>query len=224
MKIKAVIFDMDGVLIDSEPYYMYEMMTFLENHGKPKSQKIVSEVIGSSHQRTWELMAGWLESDYTYDEMYDYYCRTTNVEEVDCTDILNPYAKFLIRYLKQQGIMVAIASSNHLDFIEKVCRENNIDHYFDAIVSGMMFKESKPHPEIYLHTLNSLSVNAEDTLIIEDSNYGIAAAKNAGVKVAAKLDERFHFDQSEADYYVRDLFDVYQLIKQIETGEEEFHD
>ncbi|MDF9824895.1 HAD superfamily hydrolase (TIGR01509 family) [Breznakia sp. PF5-3] len=224
MKIKAVIFDMDGVLIDSEPYYMYEMMTFLEKHGKPQPPEVVSEVIGSSHQRTWELMAGWLECDYTYDEMYDYYCKTSNVEEVDCTDILNPYVKFLIRYLKKQGVKIAIASSNHLDFIEKVCKENGIEHYFDVIVSGMMFQESKPHPEVYLYTLKKLSLEASETLVIEDSGYGIAAARNAGIKVAAKIDDRFHFDQSKADYHVKDLFDVYQLIKRIEAGEEGFYD
>ena len=85
-------------------------------------------------------------------------------------------------------------------------------------MSGEMFKESKPDPEIYLYTLSKLGLAAEDCIVVEDSTYGICAAKAAGLKVAARRDTRFPFDQSGADYLLEETCRLKELVQELERS------
>ena len=78
----------------------------------------------------------------------------------------------------------------------------------DVIVSGEMFRESKPNPEIYKFTLKKLGLEARECVAIEDSTYGIQAAKGAGITTFAKKDNRFHYNQSIADVVIDDLSQI----------------
>ena len=80
-------------------------------------------------------------------------------------------------------------------------------------MSGKQFRESKPDPEIYLYTLSRLGLPAEDCLVVEDSVYGIQAAKAAGLTVAAVRDQRFSFDQSAADYLIDRTADLENILE-----------
>ena len=75
------------------------------------------------------------------------------------------------------------------------------------------FKESKPNPEIYLHTIKELNVNKDEAIIIEDSPKGILAANRAGIKVLALKDDKFGLDQSQADINIDELNDIIKLIE-----------
>ena len=99
-----------------------------------------------------------------------------------------------------------------MDIIERVLRENEIADYFEVVVTGAMFKRSKPDPEIYHYTAGKLGVKEEECFVVEDSTYGVTAASRAGMTVAALIDERFHFDQSLADYRIRSLEEVTGLL------------
>ncbi|MDH6367951.1 MULTISPECIES: HAD family phosphatase [unclassified Breznakia] len=212
MNIEAVIFDMDGVIIDSEPFNLYEFYCFAQQHGVQVPMQELRKIIGTSHEVTWNYLASWLHLDKNALEMDAYYRQTYQGEPFDVTDFLQPYLKFLLKELKKQNVKLAVASSNDPDIIEHVCKENGIETYFDSIVSGRMFTNSKPDPEIYVYTLNTLGVSADHAIVIEDSKDGIEAAKQAGMKVIAIKDHRYHIDQQKADYLVEDLFEAYQLI------------
>lgn len=80
-------------------------------------------------------------------------------------------------------------------------------------MSGKWFKNSKPDPEIYLYTLNKLGLLAEDCIVVEDSTYGIQAAKAAGLTVAAVRDTKFGLDQSMADYLIDQTCDLKGLLE-----------
>ena len=82
-------------------------------------------------------------------------------------------------------------------------------------MSGKQFRESKPDPEIYLYTLSRLGLPKEDCLVVEDSVYGIQAAKAAGLKVVAVRDQRFSFDQSAADRLIDRVADLKEIFEEL---------
>lgn len=90
-----------------------------------------------------------------------------------------------------------------------------LSSYFDAVVSGEDFEESKPAPDIYLHTLQELAVAPQECIAIEDSEKGIASAKEAGLEVWAMRDEHFGMDQSQADAFLTQLSDICKKLVKI---------
>lgn len=103
-----------------------------------------------------------------------------------------------------------------MENIQCVLEECKIKNYFSILVSGEMFVETKPNPEIYNYTVNSMNLDKDELLVIEDSNYGIEAAKAAGLKVAALIDSTFGFDIELADYKIESLKDVIKIIETYE--------
>lgn len=95
-----------------------------------------------------------------------------------------------------------------MDNIVDVLGQCGIADAFEAIVSGEQFHESKPNPEIYLHTLDVLGLPASACCCVEDSVYGIEAGKRAGLTVVAKREERFGFSQDEADVIIDAIPDL----------------
>ena len=92
---------------------------------------------------------------------------------------------------------------------------NHVAERLELMVSGGMFKRSKPDPEIYFYTAETLGVKPEECLVIEDSTVGITAAHRAGMHVAALIDSRFHFDRSLAEFELGSLKDIPSLIEKI---------
>ncbi len=210
MTIKAVIFDMDGVLIDSEPYYADDMYRFLCSQGVYIARKEMNRMAGAQWIKTEEWMAGLMKLplDQMRERYADYYA---GGYEADYRAWLNPGAEEVLAYLKEKGYKLAIASSTMLPEIEKMVKVNEIGHYFDVLVSGHELPESKPSPQIYFNAMRMLGVTGEESLAVEDSTLGILAAKRAGMRVIAKRDERFGFDQKDADFTVDELIQIKEL-------------
>lgn len=210
--MKAVIFDMDGVLIDSEPLYMQFVIDFFHQHHQQISLQEVVKLAGSNAQDSWRMMGEWWYPKKNPEEMKLYYETHINHEKVDFTQLLNPYVHYILPRLKKAGYRLAIASSSSYKEINEMCQTCHLFDYFDVVVSGEQFQRSKPDPEIYQHTMDLLQVQPQDCFVIEDSDYGIEAGKAAGATVIAKIDQRFSFDQKKAQYKVYDLFEAMQLI------------
>lgn len=107
---------------------------------------------------------------------------------------------------------MAVASSTHRQLVLHVLFQNGILDYFETVVTGDQFVRSKPDPEIYHHTAKILKTAETDCFVLEDSTVGIRAAHDAGMKVAAVIDNRFGFDQSLADYQVEKIEDILQYL------------
>ena len=118
----------------------------------------------------------------------------------------------VLKTLQSHSYNIALASSTQMDIIERVLSENQIADYFQVIVTGNQFKESKPNPEIYHYTASRLNTPEEQCLVIEDSTLGIRAAHRAGMTVAALIDDRFGFDRSLADYEIASLTEIPRLL------------
>lgn len=214
--MKAVIFDMDGVLVDSEPIYMnYFHTPFHLNNQKTKIQDLYP-VIGTTMDDTWDILAETWVPKLTKTEMLDYF-KDLDVDAAfkDYGDLRMPHLTHLLKFLKANKIKTAVASASPKSVIKRVLQECEIDTYFDFYVSGEEVNASKPAPDVYLKAMSVLNVKPENTLVIEDSTLGIQAGKSAGATVIAYKDNRFGLDQSKADYHVNDHMESYHQIRKL---------
>ena len=124
----------------------------------------------------------------------------------------------IVTFAKEQGILLGLASSSAMKDILSVLNSHNLVEQFDLIVTGEDFTASKPDPEIYLYSLQKLGITADQTIVIEDSPSGIAAAKAAGLTVIAYEEKRMQVDQSAADYIMPDMQHIYMKVKELATN------
>lgn len=212
--MKAVIFDMDGVLIDSEALHLYDFRVFLQKHNQNLTNDELSEFVGLDAK----TFIGHLQ------EIWKPVSRLPSIEEIkegckypsdSFQDMLVPHVRFILSHLKKNNIKIAIASSSPYNIIYKMLSINDIDSYFDVIVSGNDVQAKKPSPDIYFETLKRLELPSNDCIVIEDSLVGIQAAINARLYVIALKENRFSVDQSKADCIVNDLIEAWIQIAHI---------
>lgn len=126
--------------------------------------------------------------------------------------IMNPGVPQTLDVLREAGVRVALASSAPMRFIHEALGQCGIDDKFELFVSGEQFRESKPNPEIYLHACERLGLEPAHCACVEDSFYGIAAGKAAGMYVIARREERFGFSQAAANVIVDQIPDLLPVV------------
>lgn len=214
--IKAVIFDMDGIIIDSEPVYLEKDLEFARGKNPDVKLEDLYGMVGSSREDAWSCMERAIHNGQTWEELRDEFRQLRDVyAEMDYRKIFRPEIRGILDELKEKGLRLALASSTGIEIIERVLAENNIRHYFELVVTGAQFKRSKPDPEIYHYTAAQLELPEAQCLAIEDSTFGVTAASRAGMKVAALIDHRFHFDQSLADYRMESLNEIPGIVQEL---------
>ena len=182
---KAVIFDMDGVLIDSEPYYFERRMDFFKAKGiQPGSDKF-EDYVGNSEKQTWKV-----------------YLEYKKHHGIDFQKALRSSVPQVLTKLSEKGLSIGLASSSPRKEINQMLSDCQLEKYFSFTISGEEVKESKPNPEIY--TISRKMLNCPDCLAVEDSTLGIASAKAAGIYTVA-LKQAFLMDQREADVVINEL-------------------
>lgn len=212
--IQAVIFDMDGVLIDSEGVYLNYQLAFARAKNPAVTMEQLYPMVGATKKDSWEVVERAVNNGQTWEELRSEFRKKDIYEEIDYRELYRKEAAEVLNTLKDEGFKLALASSTHLELVERVLNENGIRNLFETVVSGNQFKKSKPDPEIYLYTASCLGVKPEECLAVEDSTIGITAAHRAGMKIAAMIDERYGFDQSLADYRLSGVKDVLEVVKQ----------
>lgn len=211
--IKAVIFDMDGVIIDSEGVYLEYQLEFAKKKNPDVKLEDLYPLVGATKQECWEVVERVVSNGQTWEELRNEFRQRDIYSEIDYRNIYRPEVTDTLKQLKEAGFRLALASSTHLELVERVLEENGIRDYFEAVVSGEQFKKSKPDPEIYLYTAGQLKLEPGECLAVEDSTIGITAAHRAGLKIAAVIDTRYGFDQSLADYKLNTVKDVLEAVK-----------
>lgn len=208
---KAVIFDMDGVIIDTEAYYQREQRRFVNEMGLNVSDREILDLVGQSHQTFQRVLADWWSRagrELTLDAAEQTYRDWEALHPCDYKAILNPGVADTIDELRSRGVRVALASSSPMDSILAVLEACDLSDKFELIVSGKDFHESKPNPAIYLYAIENLDLDASECCCIEDSVPGIAAGKAAGLTVFAKREDRFGFSQDRADAIIDQIPDI----------------
>ena len=179
--IKAVIFDMDGVLIDAKDWH-YEALNRALNHfgynisrydhlvtfdGLPTRKKL--EMLTKEHGLPVSLH-GFLND---LKQIY-----TTEVVHARCKPLFQH--EYALSNLRAMGYKMAVASNSVRNSIELMMKKSNLDRYLEGIVSNQDVAHGKPDPEIYLKAMAMLGVKPEETLVLEDNEHGIASARAAG--------------------------------------------
>jgi beta-phosphoglucomutase family hydrolase len=206
-EFEAVIFDMDGVLVNSEPFYVEVEQTNFRQLGLDISEKEHQTYQGTATDRMWDLIKERHGVDHPVKDLV----KMTN-------DLVTPYfnsmekmeampgVETLIKKLKKKGISLALASSSYADVIEIILQKTGLKKYFDVVVDSQLAGASKPDPEIFLLAAQKLGVLPEKCIVIEDSTNGIKAAKAAGMFCIAFAGPGSELqDQSQADWIVSDF-------------------
>lgn len=205
---KAVIFDMDGVIVDTENFYYDRRQAFFDGEGIDISEIPVATFIGGSMRELWsEILHDNLSvaAIAALQQRYENYKAT---HPLPYEKLLFPDAIALLDFLNERQIKIALASSSQMSDILRALSVNQLTEKFDVILSGEDFEHTKPDPAIYLSALAKLGVAASEALVIEDSPKGIAAGKAAGATVWAVKPEKLDLDQSSADRIFDSLSEI----------------
>ncbi|MFK4567613.1 HAD family hydrolase [Enterococcus sp. UD-01] len=215
----GIIFDMDGILVDSEAFYYQRRKAFLEEYGLSIETIPISLFIGADMRSLWQLI--FEANDSPYDEAFlnQEYLKYKEAHPADFKDLIHPDAKRVLQFLKRNGYKIGLASSSTMPAIQDILKAGQLNSYFDVIVSGTQFAKSKPDPEIYQYTVQELGLKPHQCLAVEDSEKGIRSAHDAGITVWALQDDRFGMDQSLADHQLTTLSEICKkLLKQEESA------
>ncbi|AIS52963.1 phosphorylated carbohydrates phosphatase [Thermoanaerobacter kivui] len=223
--IKAVIFDMDGVIIDSEPLHIKLEGELFKKLGVEVSEEEHLSFVGSSSYYMWSKIKEKFNLPYSVEELVEM-DRKRYLEYVLNTGEIIPVKgiKEAVEILFANEYKLAVASSSPIDVIQLVVKKLRIDKYFEVLISGDYVKNSKPEPDIFLYTADKLGVKPHECVVIEDSHNGVQGAKKAGMKVIGfKNPNSGNQDLSAADSII-DSFDtgLLELIDKLEAKEDAF--
>lgn len=210
--IKAVIFDMDGVIVDTEPIYEKVNKDFYAKYGIDMQKIDTEKYIGVNLIETWkdllnnfELKAEYADyslEDIIEDHVHSYYKGLESSEDLK----LMPGIIDWFKYLKENDYKMIIASSSYEPIIEYIVQEFELDDFMAGYVDGNSVENGKPAPDIFIKAAEKLGFKNEECLVIEDSEHGITGAKEAGSMVVGfKQREDAAQDLSEADIVIEEF-------------------
>ncbi|MBF0819090.1 HAD family hydrolase [Streptococcus acidominimus] len=208
MTYKGIIFDMDGVLFQTEHFYYQRRADFLATKGLSVAHLNPAIFVGGRVNQVWKLV---LQDDYANWDIPDLEAAYKTYKEARPTpykDCVSSDAAKVLAGLTERGMKLALASNTDRDEIERALTEAGIRSYFSHIFSGTECRACKPDPEIYEKASAALGCAKSDILVIEDSPKGIEAGKAAGLTVWAIRDQEFGLDQSQADNFLDQLGDL----------------
>ena len=213
---KAVFFDLDGVLVNSEIQEQIWTKEYLDKNGiKIPIQRFELFIGSHKKQNMWEKFIKGYENEIDDIETFKKGLRLYKINKrssFNYEQILFPDIKKYLNCLKDKSIKIACASSSSIDYIQNVLSKCHIISYFDLITTGDDFIESKPSPEIYQYCMHYFNLNPHECLVIEDSVFGIEAGKRARMYVIARKTP-FKFSQAQANMIVDDLNETTSLFK-----------
>ena len=187
---KAVVFDMDGVLVDTEKIYRRSWKINGMSIGIPEQDMdhICDRVAGGNKASNARVFKDIMGEDFDYlafrqrtMELFDEYVREHGVE-------IKAHVADTLKYLKDKGVKIALATSTERERAEKRLESVGILEYFDTRVCGDEVTRGKPNPDIYLRACEKLGVKPSDTVGVEDSVNGVIAAHSAGLYTVMMVD------------------------------------
>lgn len=181
MAIKAVIFDMDGVLFDTEKLCMDSWMVVAEEWGIPDMEAFFPTCIGRNLTDTRRLFAGFYGDAYDYEDFRKQASAWFHSQIERNGAPVKTGVKEILEYLRRAGYPVGLASSTARPSVEDLLERAGIRGFFRTLTTGDMVEHSKPCPDIYLLACGSLGAEPAQTMAVEDSPNGIRAAWEAGM-------------------------------------------
>lgn len=214
--IKAIIFDMDGTLMDSMWIWPEIDAYYVKKYSLTLPENFSQAIEGKGYRETASYFADTLHMPLTADEIMEEWTGLAYEKYIHDV-VLKPGAKELLAYGKEHGILFGIATSNGRVLVDAVLEARGIASCFASVRTSCEVKAGKPAPDVYLKVAEDLGVAPGSCLVFEDVPMGILAGKRAGMRVCAVYDA-FSENQEEkkkelADYHIRDFRDVTAAIK-----------
>lgn len=207
--MKAVIFDMDGVIIDSEPIHFEVDIQTMKDFGCSISKEELNKYVGTTNEYMFTDIKNKYKLDKSVEEIINYRCELVKRKVIESDLVAIEGIIDLLKNIKSKNIPAAIASSSPRDFIEVVVSKFGIEDYFSCILSGEEVENGKPAPDIYVETAKKLGISPEECVVIEDSKNGVLAAKKAGMKcIGFKNVNSGEQDLSKADFIVNSIVEI----------------
>src|SRR5215216_3307056 len=225
LKFYAVIFDLDGVLADSEPWWNQIDTKMLAEHGVSYRGEHHENVLGVSYRLAVEFYKNAFHISASVEELMRRRGEIATDFFANRVDLF-PSAKTTLEQLREMKLRLALATSSLGVSARPFLERTGIRSFFNVIVTGDEVQRGKPHPDIYLRTANKLKIAPEACLVIEDALAGVAAAKAANMRVAAIPDTRFMASnkyEKEADYVLGNLLEIPELIQRVNAAASEGH-
>ena len=208
---RGIIFDFDGVLIDSEPLNLRSVNVILARCGVTQlTAAEYQQWIGSTAKLTWEALTeskNLPESAQEYQDQYEDVLEGVLRHEL----ALRPEAEDLLNVIERRGIPRGLATASRRKWMTLKLETLRLTNYFDAAVCSTDVRRTKPEPDIYLRAAELMALAPVDVIAIEDSPAGIHSAKSAGIRtIGLRTDMTTGLDLSEADEIIHNLheFDV----------------
>ncbi len=221
MKIKAVVFDMDGLIFDTERISRETWKLAEKEFSFSCSEEFLSRLIGVSHQNIFEIYTDYFGNYDFGKSIYEWrHKKIVQIMETDGIGI-KPGVPEIFDYLTTKGIPMALATSSDREKVDFSFRHANLRNPFKIIISGDMIKHSKPHPEIYLQAAKALNTSITECMVLEDSINGVLGA-NASGAVSVMIPDMIAPTKAiqESVFAIKkSLFDVIALIESINKKE-----
>ena len=207
---RAVIFDLDGTLIDSEGLHAECWKQSMLEHGFVLDQETSDRMRGKSKESNDLTLLGIVGCAHTVqsvrrgrEKQYDVLIENGKVK-------LMPGAARLLAYLKENGYLIALATLSATEVVHRILDTLEVRSYFDVIVCGDQIHRPKPAPDIFLKVIEALEIQPQEAVIIEDSLTGVMGAMNAGIDRVVVTEDRESFRHMEENVTIYE--DLYQVM------------
>lgn len=209
MLISVVLFDMDGVLLDSEPFHDKVNSDIYKALGIDVDKADVNEFVGRTSNHRWTCLKERYHINQTVDELNDWQWKILVEELPDSGVLASGGLDTLLSFLKQNSIRASVASSSRSTFVEAVMDHLDLHKDMEGYTCGDEVENCKPAPDIFLLAAHKMDVEPSQCLVIEDSAAGVSAAKAAGMYTVGYDNPTSEGqDLSLADVTVKNLADI----------------
>ena len=220
MEIKAVLFDMDGLMVNTESLSTEAFINSAKAQGYNMTKEETLKVLGFTKASIYQFWIDYFQGTNVdgkklVDDHYEYIenvLYTVGPEKM-------PYVEELLKYLRENNYKIAVASSSDTADIKNNLEKTKLEKYIDEIASGAEVENGKPAPDVFLLAAERLGVDAKDCLILEDSKAGIKAGKASGAMVFM-VPDMFTVDKECEDTADRILTNLGEVIGILEGKNE----
>lgn len=213
--IKGLIFDMDGLILDTESISNKLLIDIFSKYDINLNEEIISKTIGLEKKKAMKVFEEYLGDNIPIKDIINLHKKVVN----DYLEKNGVPVKLglieLLNYLDEEKIKKVVATSSYRKVAENVLIRANVYNRFDDIICGDEIKESKPSPDIFLKALEKLNLPADEVIVLEDSRMGILAAHRAKIK-SIMIPDILPADEETKKLYFKEcksLLDVIHLLK-----------